>query len=274
MRNWTEINERLSEDLDRSIVQTRVQGNTTIPYLTGESVIRLLNDVFEPDGWSSDIQEPQRIPLVANQVLYYTKATIILYGYDNNGRVAEVIKTDLGKNLVNLTDTEDRTFVIGQNNEMSAAGAVTDGLKRCARQLGNVFGLSLYDKSSEDFKAVTKKTQTKRKSTRKTTSKKTTTKKPANKPTGNESELERALNYTLPVSLVGEDIPLGGNTLREIVKHDIAPSLLSWLGGESESPLGKAPWKPEDDENKKTSAACKYVYEHLDEARKLALSGK
>jgi len=150
---------RLRQPLDMNRVKRRqAPGQGTVPYLEGYDVIEAANDLFL-FRWSFDLlSEPhvmrwdkvvtfydQRIkkktPVLGDDgkpateiagIVYITgRITVELYGKSYS-------HADAGRCIFN-GDTPEAL-------DMAIAGAVTDCLKRCFRQLGEQFGNSLYDK--------------------------------------------------------------------------------------------------------------------------------
>ena len=136
-------NELLSAGLDRSNVKTRDQAGQTLSYVDGHYVITRLNDVFGPTSWSTTVE----------------KLDVCHSGVNEKGNhvvsyLARVMLTVHSGDMFN--QTEDVGFGHGSDkrpgiaHESAAKEAVTDALKRCARQLGASFGLALYDKEQKD----------------------------------------------------------------------------------------------------------------------------
>ncbi len=160
MTETTDILQRLSQPLDRRRVKLRpAPGEGAVPYLEGFDVIQTANEIFG-FRWSFDLlseprvmiweqtlttwdrQKRMRTPVVDPQtgqpctqragIVYLTgKVTIELDGKPYS-------HADVGR----LSFTGDAPEAL----DTALSGAATDCLKRCFRQLGNQFGLGLYDK--------------------------------------------------------------------------------------------------------------------------------
>lgn len=282
MRKWSEILVDLEKPLDQSRIKTRKQGNTEVPYLEGDDVINTLNRIFGLDGWSSTVADaPKAIPLgtkektdwntkekIPVEVTLYTVAfTLYLYGLNEDGTEHVITKSDVGKNTAEGAHES--------MHEMAVSGCTTDAMKRAARQLGPQFGITLYQKDSEDFlSAVGNKSKPASKTTKKTVVKKTS--KPVEKETPKQvqdtqeqpqSVLDRALSYVLPNQINGSPIPHGGKTLKQCLSFESALPVLKWIAGLEASPMGLPPLEPEGEDQAKLAAASRYILDHLEEAK-------
>jgi hypothetical protein len=149
----------LRQPLDMSRVKRRqAPGKTSVPYLEGFEIIDRANCIFSY-GWSFDlVGEPvivrwQKKILIWNQ---QEKRKVPSLDADGNVQTEEVglvyvtgkVTVELDGKMYNHADL-GRCIFTGDTPEaldMALAGSVTDCLKRCFRQLGDQFGLSLYDK--------------------------------------------------------------------------------------------------------------------------------
>ena len=162
MTETKEIIKRLSQPLDMQRVKRRQSsGEDSVPYLEGFDVIQTANEIFgyqwsfelvsEPRVmfWEQalttwDRQKRERVPVLDKQtgqqrthragIVYLTgKVSVEL-----DGRI--YTHADVGR----LAFTGDAPEAL----DTALSGAATDCLKRCFRQLGDQFGLSLYDKET------------------------------------------------------------------------------------------------------------------------------
>ena len=150
---------RLRQPLDMNRVKRRQSsGQATVPYLEGYSVIEAANDLFE-FRWSFDLAGEPRIMRWDKLVTTYdsrTRKKSPILGEDGRPLTEPVgvvyitgrIEIELDDKPYGHADVGRCTFT-GDTPEaldMAIAGAATDCLKRCFRQLGEQFGLTLYDK--------------------------------------------------------------------------------------------------------------------------------
>ncbi len=150
---------RLRQPLDMSRVKRRqASGQGTVPYLEGFDVLEMANDLFE-FRWSFDLQGEPHILRWDKLVTFYdphARKKVPILGEDGKPVTEPVgicylsgqIRVELGEKVYNHADV-GRCIFNGDSPEaldMAIAGAATDCLKRCFRQLGHQFGLSLYDK--------------------------------------------------------------------------------------------------------------------------------
>jgi DNA repair and recombination protein RAD52 len=162
MTNTNDVIRRLNQPLEPHRIRHRqAPGEGTVPYLEGYDVLQTANEIFNY-RWSFDLlsepqvmvwdqtlttwdrQTRQRVPLRdpetgkprtqhAGMVYLTGKITVELDG-------KAYTHADVGR----LSFTGDTPEAL----DTALSGAATDCLKRCFRQLGNQFGLSLYDKST------------------------------------------------------------------------------------------------------------------------------
>jgi len=266
MRTWTEIIKDLHEPLNISRVKTRQQGSINLPYLKGDDVINTANRIFEEDGWDVvPLGKVERFEVGTKQtdsgqviVYVYTVPFMVrLHGLLEDGTIHTIEKGDVGKN-----STQSEFF---QQHEMAISGCATDALKRAMRHLGRQFGITLYDKDSEDFKAATGKkgttTTTKKKKT--TTTKKKTTAKKKTASKEKQSKIQKALAYVIPDQVTAEGkvvrLPNAGMTIEQVLDDPMAESLLTYLAGLRDSPAGTAPFVAQTAEESKLQSAISYV---------------
>ncbi len=148
----------LNQDLDTKRVAYRQSpGTGQVPYLEGYDVIDSANEVFD-FRWSFDLGEPKierwQRPVTRWNNQTRTKEPIM----DGSGNpvmewvglvyVTGKVSVTLGDEIHSHSDL-GRSIIAGDSPESldtAIAGAATDCLKRCFRQLGKQFGNSLYDK--------------------------------------------------------------------------------------------------------------------------------
>ena len=150
---------RLQQPLDMNRVKRRqASGLGTVPYLEGYDVIEAANDLFL-FRWSFDLLTEPQIMRWDKAVTFYDqrlKKKVPVLGEDGKPttEIAGVvyitgrITVELDGKAYSHADA-GRCIFSGDTPEaldMAIAGAVTDCLKRCFRQLGEQFGNSLYDK--------------------------------------------------------------------------------------------------------------------------------
>jgi len=271
MRDWTEIKKELNEPLDVSRVKTRQQGQILLPYLKGDDVINTANRIFEEDGWDvKPLGAVERFEVGTRQtdsgqiiVYVYTVPFLVrFHGLLEDGTIHTVEKGDVGKN-----STQSEAY---QQHEMAISGCATDALKRAMRHLGRQFGITLYDKESEDFKAAIGKkgttTASKKKKTtakKKTTTKKKTTAKKKTASKGKQSQIQKALGYTIPdqVTVEGKTVrlPNAGKTVEQVLDDPMGVSLLAYLAGIRDSPAGTEPFVAQTAQEIKLQNAVSYV---------------
>lgn len=133
--------DELTKPLGREHVKTR-QG---IDYVESHYVIRRLNEIFGHHAWSFNVDETRCVFDGENErgkphtayVAHCTLTVIPVHG------AMPVMKKDVGGGDQTGGDA-------GTRHSNAIKGAVSDAMKRCARQLGDQFGLALYSKTQEN----------------------------------------------------------------------------------------------------------------------------
>jgi predicted nucleic acid-binding Zn finger protein len=158
-RSDDEIIWRLRQPLDMNRVKRRqAPGQGTVPYLNGFDVIEAANELFL-FHWSFDLLSEPKVMRWDKVVTFYdqrAKKKVPVLGEDGKptteitgvAYITGRISVELGGKSYCHADV-GRCIFNGDTPEAldtAIAGAVTDCLKRCFRQLGEQFGNSLYDK--------------------------------------------------------------------------------------------------------------------------------
>lgn len=147
--------ELLNSKIPREDVRLRDGGGSfKLSYLEGWRVIDLLNQAFGPGNWAygsevTKIDVPSSIKKVDNyskkevelHVAHYMAKVRLIVTFPD-GRTTEFIDYGYG-------DGQDKQQP-GKAHELAIKESVTDGLKRCAKNLGHRLGLALYDKTQEN----------------------------------------------------------------------------------------------------------------------------
>lgn len=146
-RSIEEIREMLNRKIPRDVVRKREGGGGRMfSYLEGHYVIALLNEVFGNGGWS-----------YSTKTLDKAHTGSIKDKYGNEVHTAHyVAMVELVVPALNCVygdvgygDGSDKTNP-GKAHELAVKEAVTDALKRCAKNLGMATGLALYSKDQEN----------------------------------------------------------------------------------------------------------------------------
>lgn len=153
-------NEELLKELNAPIPRAAVSereagfGGRTLSYLEGWYVIDRLNRVFGQGNWSyaADVSLIRFDELEKDygqkkqkffSAHYMAKVKLRVNIENKEGITLPVEFSDYG-----YGDGTDRA-IPGKAHELAIKESVTDGLKRCAKNLGMSMGLALYDKSQE-----------------------------------------------------------------------------------------------------------------------------
>lgn len=153
MKSYEDIVKELDSKIPREVVAERSGGNgRSLSYLEGWYVIDRLNKIVGQGNWGYEIKELKNVFVGQDnkqrhttsyiaQVSFWAKLkpTQTAEGHFNYSGEARFDEVGYGDGL-------DATSA-GKAHELAVKEAVTDGLKRAAKNLGPSTGLALYDKS-------------------------------------------------------------------------------------------------------------------------------
>lgn len=141
----TDLQKQLDENIPENVIATRLQSGKELSYLETWYVIDRLNQVLGQGNWaySSEVNHVHTGKVTfqsgeTNSVHYIARVRLVVT-IDNQSTEF----TDVG-----YGDGTDKNN-IGKAHELAVKEAVSDGLKRCAKNLGRSMGLALYDKTQE-----------------------------------------------------------------------------------------------------------------------------
>jgi len=136
------VREQLDENISESVISKRQGGGgKSLSYLETWYVIDRLNQVLGQGLWN-----------------YHSKVEKVFEGVVNNKHTVHYIasvsfQAIVDGKIANFTDygygDGSDAFNPGKAHELAVKEAVSDGLKRCAKNLGRSMGLALYDKTQE-----------------------------------------------------------------------------------------------------------------------------
>lgn len=139
------LNAKQLEQLFRPINESRVKERKGMAYLETFDVIAHLTRIFGFEGWSKEVEyapiyeEKRTGDKTGWDVAYSAKCRLTIYDPSGNPvSVHEDVATGQAQNQPSRGDAHD----------LAIKSAVSDALKRAAKDLGNQFGNSLYDKGS------------------------------------------------------------------------------------------------------------------------------
>jgi len=138
--------ENLNDAIPKNAISQRSQSGTTLSYVEGWYVIDRLNQMFGSLNWEKTIMSTNCVQ--AEQYKNQSGKELWKVGYTCSLLLA--IRT--GDQYYDTKRTEDFGFGqgidadLGKAHESAIKEAVTDALKRCAKDLGMSFGLELYSK--------------------------------------------------------------------------------------------------------------------------------
>ena len=141
----------------RPIRSNRVHTANGQSHVPAYDVIAHLTRVFGFEGWDKEVRS---IELVGEQAREYTKDGKTKVGhsvtyrclmrltiYDRHGQVVKVIEDG-------ATGSAQNQPSYGDAHDLAYKNAISYAIKRCAKDLGDQFGLSLYNKGQESARKV------------------------------------------------------------------------------------------------------------------------
>lgn len=168
MKTTEQLRTELDAKIPRDVISKREAGNgVKLDYLTGYYVIARLNEVFGQGNWDYQTEEltkvfegqiEDRYGNPVNNVSYIAKISL-------NVKLKEPKKDNdefyYGGTTTTFTDYgygdgSDKKNA-GKAHELAVKEAITDGVKRCAKNLGMSMGLALYDKEQTNVEEETNK---------------------------------------------------------------------------------------------------------------------
>lgn len=138
---------KLKQPLDPARVKHREGGGgKSLSYLEGHDAVRTANDIFGYGGWGYDLVDLTCIGVEDFDRKDYKTGEVkhgVRVGYRATVSVAvgNIVFTDVG-----YGDAQEYNGSKITPHELASKEAVTDALKRGLRNLGDQFGLCLYDK--------------------------------------------------------------------------------------------------------------------------------
>jgi recombination DNA repair RAD52 pathway protein len=149
-----DIRKTLDANIPEDAVETRDGGGRKLSYLSGAYVIKRMNEVFGQGNWEYQIDSLTKVfegeveqrsgKVFATSYIAEVRLRAYLSGRGNEGKWFEATEfMDVG-----YGDGTDRTNP-GKAHELAVKEAVTDGIKRAAKNLGISMGLGLYFKDGQ-----------------------------------------------------------------------------------------------------------------------------
>lgn len=146
-KTYEQIVAELDSKIPRDVISQRDAGNgRSLSYLEGHYVIDRLNKVLGVGKWAYGAELTKVFEGEANgkfATSYIAKVRMVVtIGASEKEVTTEFIDVGYG-------DGFDKANP-GKAHELAVKEAVTDGIKRCAKNLGMSMGLALYDKTQEN----------------------------------------------------------------------------------------------------------------------------
>lgn len=142
----SETQSALDSNIPKDVIETREQAGRTLSYLATWYVIDRLNQVLGQGNWGYQIKQLDK---VFEGTIQQSSGEVFTTSY--TAQVA-LFATVEGKTVifteVGYGDGTDRKSQ-GKAHELATKEAVSDALKRGAKNLGRSMGLALYDKTQE-----------------------------------------------------------------------------------------------------------------------------
>ncbi len=198
----TPMQTKLDENIPGEVVATREQAGRSLSYLETWYVIDRLNQILGQGNWAYDTVKLEKV--FEGEIEQYSGkafttsyiATVSLSGFVD-GKPFRF--TDVG-----YGDGTDKKSP-GKAHELATKEAVSDAVKRCAKNLGSSTGLALYDKTQSRVTKVSQGTDTKQGRTVEPSS--TGTSRNVDVPTGVSSKTDKAT------------IQIGNKTAKDLITN-------------------------------------------------------
>lgn len=132
----------MNEKVLPSQVASREESGRKLSYLEGHFVVRQLNKIFGNGEWSYSINNLTKVEEIDTKTKQGKDVKRVGY------LCQLVLKIPSDKGTTEIEDVGFGSGIdasLGKAHESASKEAVTDALKRCAKNLGDAFGLSLYD---------------------------------------------------------------------------------------------------------------------------------
>lgn len=144
----SELSEKLDALIPKEAVKTRDQAGRQLQYLSGAYVINRLNEVLGHLRWSYTIT---RLEKIFSGKAQQKKGVVYAVSYIASVKL-RTINDECEYEDVGYGDGFDRTNP-GKAHELAVKEAVTDALKRAAKNLGRSMGLGLYFDAEEHIES-------------------------------------------------------------------------------------------------------------------------
>lgn len=142
MKTHEQVVSELDAKIPRDAISSRQGGGASkLSYLEGWYVIDRLNKTVGIGNWAYTADAQVAHTDAANNSVHYIAKVRLAVKFPN-GETTEFSDYGYG-------DGSDK-YKIGKAHELAVKEAVTDGIKRCAKNLGMSLGLALYDKTQEN----------------------------------------------------------------------------------------------------------------------------
>ena len=154
-----ETTKLLREILPVGLASTRKGAqNRDIQYLPAHVVISIANQIFGHGGWSQQVKEVVSDRNAKGETIGY-RSIVAVTIHENGATYEDTGYCDMTDRYVK--DKDNRNVRDDNNNPVremiqtadehakASKGAVSDGLKRCFRHMGGMFGNELYENAQE-----------------------------------------------------------------------------------------------------------------------------
>ena len=134
----------LKQDQPHSTISQEDRGERQFRYLKASTAITIANEIFGIGGWSTSVISIDAVRNDQDRIIGYS--AIVRVTIHENGAQYE----DVGTNSLDGTqDGYDRNPNTMTAHDIARKGAVSDGMKRCLRHLGQMLGNNLYEDYSD-----------------------------------------------------------------------------------------------------------------------------
>lgn len=150
-KSVAEVTAALETAYSGPLKKVRGSGNQMYDYIPWNVTLRELTRVFGPFGFDIRVTHSESHPA---QGVYTAVVEITARAIDEDGMVISLTRAGQGRSVAQPNKYErEQGLTVATNlatHKTAAAGAASDALSRAAKQLGDAFGLFLYDHEDEE----------------------------------------------------------------------------------------------------------------------------
>lgn len=151
-RSASEVAAALAKKYDGTLKTVKGSGNKDFEYIPWNDSLRKLTEVFGPFGWDTRITHSEAHPAEGVYVAVVEVTARVID--DATGAIVTLTRAGQGRSIARPSKFErEQGMTVAVDlgtHKTAAAGAASDALSRAVKQLGDAFGLFLYEKDEDE----------------------------------------------------------------------------------------------------------------------------